>query len=207
MPPGRSPVALALAQPRPGDTRTTGRIGGPGKQAHHTMGIAPAGHRNRHKTGRHPPGTRRTADTSPPDLYTPGQAHPATSQPADADPRATRHPRRTRRYARDCQPVGMPFQPPGIGDQVVRAGSRITVCDRPWSGSRTQEIAVTRGGQGSASRMIVRRLPNWVMARAGPGWGNAGAVRGGQVPGSARASLTIPLGDQRGWTAGWVTYR
>jgi hypothetical protein len=48
-----------------------GRTGGPARRAHHTTGTAPAGPRNQHKTDRHPPGTRRTADTSPPDLYTP----------------------------------------------------------------------------------------------------------------------------------------
>jgi len=68
MTPGWSPVIRA--RPPPAHGHTTGRTGGPGRPVHHTMDSAPAGHRNRRKTGRCPPGTRRTADTSPPDIYT-----------------------------------------------------------------------------------------------------------------------------------------
>src|SRR5580658_7880217 len=68
----RSPVTGT--QPKtPAGTRTTGRTDGPGSWALHTTGTAPAGYRNRRKTDRRPPGTRRTADTSPPDIYTPAR--------------------------------------------------------------------------------------------------------------------------------------
>ena len=44
------------------------------KWAHHTTGSAPAGHHNQRKTGRYPPETHRTVDTSPPGIYTLGPA-------------------------------------------------------------------------------------------------------------------------------------
>jgi hypothetical protein len=99
---------LVLARLRQGHARTPGRTGGPGRRAHHTTGTAPAGHRNQRKTGRHPPGTRRTADTSPLHLYTPARPRPATPQPSDAGPplrcpEASGPPLRTRQSARDYQ--------------------------------------------------------------------------------------------------------
>jgi hypothetical protein len=78
-------------------------------------GTAPAGHRNQRKTGRHPPGTHRTADTSPPHLYT--RARPA--QPRHSPRTPTRQP----------GPVARPEQGeqratvrPAAGDGLPAAG-------------------------------------------------------------------------------------
>jgi hypothetical protein len=75
----------AQPPPRPARARTLGRTGGPARSLHRTTGTAPAGHRNQRRTGRHPPGTRRTADTSPPDLYTPTKRAQPRHRPPAAD--------------------------------------------------------------------------------------------------------------------------
>jgi len=75
-----------MALTRPGHARTRGRTGGPRRWAHHMTGTPPGEHRNPRRTGRHPPGTRRTADTSPPNLYTPATpTRPRPCLPSDAD--------------------------------------------------------------------------------------------------------------------------
>jgi hypothetical protein len=81
MPP---PSTAAWARPRRAYSRTPGRTGGPVRWAHRTTDTAPAGYRNRRKTDRHPPGTLRTADTSPPDIYTLTRRTRAMHQPVPA---------------------------------------------------------------------------------------------------------------------------
>jgi len=107
-----------------------GRTGGPGKWAHHRTGTAPAGHRNRRRTGRHPPGTRRTADTSPPDLYTP--ARPTRPRLRTPICQPSCHPSRTRRICTR---------------QTVRPG--MPSCTRTRQGARTRRPppeSITLGG-------------------------------------------------------------
>ena len=52
--------------------------------------IAPTGRRNPRRTGRYPPGTHRTADTSPQTSYTPGRRIQLQQRPAtlEGDPAA-----------------------------------------------------------------------------------------------------------------------
>ena len=66
--PQESPALLQQAH-----ARMPGRTGYPVRPVHYTTDIAPKAHRNQHKTDRHPPGTHRTADTSPQGIYTPSQ--------------------------------------------------------------------------------------------------------------------------------------
>ena len=145
MTPGWSPVMRA--RPPPAHGHTTGRTGGPERRVHHTTGSAPAGHRNRRKTGRCPPGTRRTADTSPPDIYTPARPTPATAQSSDADLPAAQPPAQnqaicTRLTARpECRSARV------FGDQDFTGGARDSRC-----------VASTRPGQRQQRAVLLKQL-------------------------------------------------
>ena len=160
MTPGRSQVALA--RPRPADTRTTDRTGGPGRWAHRTTGIAPAGCRNRRRTGRHPPGTRHIADTSPQGIYT------------SARPARPRHKPQT------------PNRQPNLHlRRIGRFGSG-TAAQRQPGNSRAREVASRRGWRRQVSPVARTRSSGTASrgpARRGPR---------GRAPGQAPHSPRVP---------------
>jgi hypothetical protein len=128
----RPQTTQALPQPAP--ARTPGRTGGPVKWAHHTTGSAPAGRHNRRKTGRYPPGTHRTADTSPP-----GNSKPRHSRP-DSPDRPPFPPRTgVTVAARATLAVHQAFTHPGPGSPLRRDRP-----DRPLPPFRRKITATTR---------------------------------------------------------------